>query len=93
LYEESAFLNAPSRLAKRVLNLAMLHGRQVDDGYELRISQSDLAQFLGMSRQIVNHHLQSWRSEGYVDVARARLKVLDPSSLRRIAGSAGDRAD
>ena len=58
LVEEAAFLTAPARLAKRLLNLAARHGRPADGGTELRLSQSELAHFLAISRQIVNQHLQ-----------------------------------
>jgi CRP-like cAMP-binding protein len=89
LYAESALLTGPARLAKRLLSLAMLHGTQLADGFELKISQTDLAQFLGMSRQIVNHYLRAWRNEGWVEVSRARLVIKDAVSLERVAGTAG----
>lgn len=85
LYEDSAFLNAPARMAKRVLSLATLHGRTVEDGLELRISQSELARFLGTSRQLVNQYLQDWREQGWVEVTRARVFVRDVASLRLLA--------
>jgi len=85
LYEDSAFLAAPARLAKRLLSLAMLHGRRTDEGVELAISQSELARFLGISRQIVNHNLQDWKAEGWVSVARARVLIIDASSLKDVA--------
>jgi CRP/FNR family cyclic AMP-dependent transcriptional regulator len=93
LYEDSAFLTAPARLAKRLLSLAILHGRPVQGGFELRISQSDLAHFLGMSRQIVNQHLQTWRGHGWLEVARARLVIKDANSLRQVAGYGAQSTD
>jgi CRP-like cAMP-binding protein len=85
LYEESAFLTAPARLAKRLVSLAKLHGSGKLDTLELRISQGELAQFLGVSRQIVNQHLQDWRREGWVDISRARLVVRDIGALSKLA--------
>jgi CRP/FNR family cyclic AMP-dependent transcriptional regulator len=90
LYEDSAFLTSPERLAKRVLSLAMLHGRQVNGGMELKISQSDLARFLGVSRQIVNRHLHDWKDRGWVEIARARLLIQDSEALRRLAAGLRD---
>jgi CRP/FNR family cyclic AMP-dependent transcriptional regulator len=84
LFEDSALLEPSARLAKRVLSLAMLHGRRSDGGLELSISQSDLALFLGISRQVVNYHLHDWRRQGWIDVSRARLVVRDPDALRRL---------
>ena len=48
------------RLARRVAILARLHGEETDEGTILRLSQHDLAQFLNVSRQMVNANLQQW---------------------------------
>ncbi len=88
LVEESAFLSGTARLAKRLLILASLHGRPLGsagEAMELRISQSDLAHFLGVSRQIVNQHLGEWHKAGWVDLGRARIVIEDPDALRRLA--------
>ena len=81
LVEESAFLSGPSRLAKRLLILAALHGRPEGGRLVLQISQGDLALFLGMSRQLVNQHLQDWRRRGWVDLARGRIGISNPHAL------------
>lgn len=86
LVEESAFLTGPARLAKRLLVLASLHGRPSGDQIELRISQAELANFLGISRQLVNQHLQDWRKHHWVDLGRNRVIVRDALALRRVAG-------
>jgi CRP-like cAMP-binding protein len=58
LVEDAALLKAPARLAKRLLSLGRLHGEPSARGVTLRISQEDLASFLGVSRQVVNQYLQ-----------------------------------
>ena len=90
LVEESAFLAGPARLAKRLLILASLHGRAAGIGLlELRISQAELARFLGISRQIVNQHLSEWRKNGWVDLGRSQIVIRNAEALRRmIAGMA-----
>jgi len=86
LVEESAFLDATARLAKRLLILATLHGRTAPDGQiELRISQDELARFLGSSRQIVNQHLREWQRNGWVELRRGRITIVDPAQLRALA--------
>lgn len=85
LFEDAAFLSAPARLAKRVLSLAMLQGHQVPRGLELRISQGDLARFLGVSRQVVNHYLHDWKGRGWVEVGHSRLVVRDVDALKLFA--------
>jgi CRP-like cAMP-binding protein len=85
LVEESAFLAGPARLAKRLLILASLHGRAAGVGeLELRISQSELARFLGVSRQIVNHHLSEWRRHGWVELGRSQIVIRNAEALRRM---------
>jgi CRP-like cAMP-binding protein len=80
LVEESAFLNGPARLAKRLLILTKLHGRPTTVP-ELRISQDELAHFLGISRQIVNHHLREWQRCGWVTLGRGVIRINDPAAL------------
>ena len=86
LVEESAFLTGPARLAKRLLILASLHGRSVEVGkLELRISQAELARFLGITRQIVNQHLSDWRRHGWVELGRSRIVIRNAEALRQVA--------
>jgi CRP-like cAMP-binding protein len=83
LVEESAFLAGPARLAKRLLVLASLHGRPTEPSQlELRISQAELAHFLGISRQIVNQHLREWQRNGWVELGRGRITILDTAAMR-----------
>lgn len=90
LVEESSFLFGPARLAKRLLVLAALHGDAGPDGMELAISQSELAQFLNMSRQLVNQQLQEWRGKGWVALGRSRIIVRDAEALGRVAGTSAN---
>jgi CRP-like cAMP-binding protein len=92
LVEESAFLSGTARLAKRLLILASLHGRPAETApgtgagsMELRISQADLAHFLGVSRQVVNQHLGEWSKFGWVELGRGRIVIQQPEELRKIA--------
>ena len=85
LVEESAFLAGPARLAKRLLILASLHGRAPPGGHlELRISQAELARFLGISRQIVNQQLSEWRRHGWVELGRSQITIRNAEALRRM---------
>jgi CRP-like cAMP-binding protein len=83
LVEESAFLGGPARLAKRLLILASLHGRAARVGQlELRISQHELARFLGVTRQAVNHSLTEWRRLGWIDIGRNQIVIRNTEALR-----------
>lgn len=82
LVEDAALLDAPARLAKRLLSLGQMHGQQKGNGVTLRISQEELANFLGVSRQVVNQYLQGWKGKGWVDIGRGSVTVLDQAALK-----------
>ena len=72
LLESMVFFNLPTRLAKMLSILAMRYGTATFDGVaiDVKISQLDLANLVGTSRESVNRHLRNWEDEGL-------LKFLD----------------
>jgi CRP/FNR family cyclic AMP-dependent transcriptional regulator len=91
LAEDSALLAVPARLARRLLSLGKLHGHQTLDGIHLAISQEDIGRFLGISRQVVNQYLQSWKANGWVELGRAKLTILDAQALQRTSEGSEQR--
>ncbi|MBF8292528.1 MAG: crp 2 [Steroidobacteraceae bacterium] len=85
LVEDAALLKAPARLAKRLLSLGRLHGEPSARGVTLRISQEDLASFLGVSRQVVNQNLQGWKGRGWVELGRGTVTVRDEAAIKKTA--------
>lgn len=81
LVEDSAFLSVPTRLAKQ---LAALAGNGKVPALTIRLSQEELAQTLGVSREIVSRQLAMWREAGVVEIGRGRIVVLDARALDRI---------
>jgi CRP/FNR family transcriptional regulator, cyclic AMP receptor protein len=81
LVGDSAFLSVGERLAIRLRDLAKPAANA--QYQEVRISQAELAQFLGISRQVVNGYLRAWQREGRVELARGsiRLRNLVPPPL------------
>jgi CRP/FNR family cyclic AMP-dependent transcriptional regulator len=84
--EERAFLPLPPRLASRILHLDAKFG--AEDGH-IPVSQSDLADFAGATREAVAKTLAGWRSQGWVSLSRGALRILDRAALREIV-EAGD---
>jgi len=82
LLEDAALLDAPARLAKRLLILGELHGKRTAEGVTLRISQEELASFLGVTRQVVNQQLQAWKGQGWVKLGRGVVMVRDEAAIR-----------
>jgi CRP/FNR family transcriptional regulator, cyclic AMP receptor protein len=83
--EDSALLAVPTRLARRLLSLAKLHGHNAQKGVELLISQEEMGRFLGLSRQAVNQYLQEWKAKGWVDVGRGKVTILNETALQALA--------
>jgi len=77
-------IKLPAAEVRDMLSLAELHGRTTAAGIKLAISQEELAQFLGVSRQIVNQHLQTWKSEGWIQLGRGNVTVANVRSLETL---------
>jgi CRP-like cAMP-binding protein len=87
LAEESALLSVPERLARRLLSLGRLHGRETPNGVELSISQEEVAHFLGLSRQAVNQYLQHWKLRGWLTLGRGKIIIVDERALRDVVAA------
>lgn len=85
---DRAFLSLEARLAKALLRLAEVYGRETADGVriELKLSQRAIGEMIGASRESVNKQLQAWSDEGIVQLKRGNVAVLQPEGLTRIAG-------
>jgi CRP-like cAMP-binding protein len=88
LAEEFALLGVPERLARRLLSLGKLHGHKTTNGVELRISQEDVARFLGLTRQVVNQYLQNWKMQGWLTLGRGKIVIVDEHALRDVLAAA-----
>ena len=84
LMEDTTLLSAHAQLAKRLLSLASMHGRASPTGTKLTLSQEELAQFLGLSRQAVNKHLQTWKGKGWISLGRGSVTVINERALRNL---------
>jgi CRP/FNR family transcriptional regulator, cyclic AMP receptor protein len=84
--EAALFLEGPSRLARVLVHLASLYGHKVDQGIELRIrlSQQQLANMVGMSRESINKQLGQWRDDGIVAIEDGRILITDLDALQEI---------
>jgi CRP-like cAMP-binding protein len=83
VFEDAAFLDVPTRLAKQIVMLSEAAGAAPDAPVTLRISQNDLARMLGVSREFVGKQLAAWRASGIVELGRQRVTVRDARALRK----------
>jgi CRP/FNR family transcriptional regulator, cyclic AMP receptor protein len=71
-------LDAPGRMAKQLLVLAREHGVRTAAGVEigLRLTQSDLAGLIGVTRETAARILTEFRSLGWLEIDRQRRITL-----------------
>ena len=82
--EERSFLPVPVRLASRLL---YLDGKFGDADGTVAVSQADLADFVGATREAVAKTLAVWRSRNWVGLSRGSIHILDRAELEAIATS------
>lgn len=87
LYERlssDSSLSFEARLARLLLTLAQLYGLERPEGIllDVRISQADLADWLGVSRQRVNIAAQILKSEGLISMSYSSIVVTNLSALK-----------
>jgi CRP/FNR family transcriptional regulator, cyclic AMP receptor protein len=85
--EDRTFLEVPARLAKQLLWLAEHHGAPSGSGVqiELRLSQQELGDLIGATRESVNKYLSEWTRNKLLRQARDRVEIFDLQALRAIA--------
>jgi CRP-like cAMP-binding protein len=88
--EDAAFLDVPSRLARSLLDLATRFGerqRAPASGIciALRLSQQELGELVGATRESVNKHLSDWTRQGFLKLRDGRMVISDIESVRRLA--------
>jgi CRP/FNR family cyclic AMP-dependent transcriptional regulator len=81
------FSDVPGRVAKALLDLASRFGRTADDGVHVHhdLTQEELAQLVGASRETVNKALADFASRGWLRLEPRSVVILDPDRLRRRA--------
>lgn len=79
LVEDLSLRSVAQRLARLLLRRAQgpQQGR--------RLTQREMAAHLGTVREVVARTLSSFEDEGWIDVQRGRIEVLDPEALRDLA--------
>ncbi len=79
---EQVFLPVPTRLARKVLYLTPETATGATD---LTLSQAELAEFVGATREVVSRTLSTWRRMQVIGLSRGGLRILDRPALRVLA--------
>jgi CRP/FNR family transcriptional regulator, cyclic AMP receptor protein len=81
--EDVLFRHLEARIAKALLQLAghpeqaNLDNRELD----LHLSQRELANIVGSSRESINKQLQIWQRAGFIEVAKGAIVIRDAAAI------------
>ncbi len=84
------FSDVPGRVAKALLDLAAKFGVEADDGsvhVVHDLTQEELAQLVGASRETVNKALADFQNRGWLRLEQRGVDLLDVERLERRASS------
>ena len=81
------FTDVPGRVAKALLDLARRFGRPVDEGIMVShdLTQEELAQLVGASRETVNKALADFAGRGWLKLEARAVLLQDVERLKRRA--------
>ena len=85
------FLDLPGRLAKALLQSAegaapASGGKSV--GLKIVLTQRNLSEMIGMSRESTNKQLRAWEKQKLIELQRGGIVILAPAALESIASTA-----
>ena len=85
--EDVLFLDAEARLAKRVVALSRIFGQEGENGQikiDLKMSQQELANLVGITRESVNKQFKGWEKSGVIGLEKGCLILRQPELLESL---------
>ena len=88
--EEVILQNLPGRLASALLRLTEKHkpGSRM-----IAITQQEISEMVGMSRESINKQLRAWAARSWVRLEHGAIVVLNAEMLRELAEAGSDEGD
>jgi len=85
MIEDLLFLDVHGRVAKKLLDLAELHGARTPEGIriELRLTQGELAAMVGASRESVNKVMGYFTDKRFITTDKYKITITRLADLRR----------
>src|SRR6201986_4647499 len=85
--EDALLRDAPSRVARGLLRLAATFGKQEAAGMRLdiKLSQQQLSNLIGISRESTNKYIVEWTRAGYLSVDHGFITLCDRDMLETLA--------
>jgi CRP-like cAMP-binding protein len=78
--EEVMFLDLSAKLARALLRL-----RESSGGQKIALTQSEIAQIIGASRESTNKQLRDWENLNWIQLERGEIVLIDTESLAAVA--------
>jgi CRP/FNR family cyclic AMP-dependent transcriptional regulator len=83
--EDIVFLDVPNRLAKAMLQLSQRS--KAGPREKIRVTQRELSQMIGVSRESVNKQLRNWERMKWLKIERGGLAILAPAALANLVSN------
>jgi CRP/FNR family transcriptional regulator, cyclic AMP receptor protein len=87
--QDVTFLNLPARLAKTLLDLTAAK-ENAEPKRKVAITQREISQMIGRSRESTNKQLRAWVKRGWVRLERGGVTVLAPDKLATLAAEGSE---
>lgn len=86
--QDLSFLNLPTRLAKALLRLT--DAQASDPSRKIAITQREISQIIGRSRESTNKQLSVWAKRGWIRLQRGAVTVLRREKLAQAAAEGAE---
>jgi len=88
--QDVTFLNLPTRLAKTLLELTASEAAGAAPRRKVAITQREISQIIGKSRESTNKQLRAWAKRGWIRLERGGVSVLAPDKLAAVAAEGSE---
>lgn len=85
--EDAYLLSLPARLARKVIALARVYGKETPKGVTLEIplAQQEIGELIGATRESVNKILRRWTENELVEVDQKIITIRNADGLQDVA--------
>ena len=89
LVGDMVFLDVPTRVAKKLIELSSTYGdtRDTSDHLVVPLGQEELSRLVGSSRETVSRALTAYRKMGLVTTSHRKISITDLKGLERMAST------
>jgi CRP-like cAMP-binding protein len=87
--EQVILQNLPGRLASALLRLSDKN-KHAPEGRTISITQQEISEMVGMTRESINKQLRAWAARGWVRLEHGAIVVLKPDALQTLVDAGSD---